>query len=125
MGMWVSFLAALALVLVAGCNGGTDQTPLPGADLDCKEAARGGQLVACNEDKGVALVYFEQAGQYYLIPLRVASVEDFRAKTNWAWDHWDVWLKENIDVCDANIGPHPDSLMLQLSPDDLRPAQCR
>jgi len=121
----VSFLAALALVLVGACGGGTDRTPLSGADLDCKEAARGGQLVACNEDKGVALVYFEQARQYYLIPLRVASVEDFRAKTNWAWDHWDVWRKENIDICDANIAPDPNSLMPQLSPDDLRPAQCR
>jgi hypothetical protein len=123
--MWVSFPAALALVLVAACGGGASQTPLPGADLDCKEAARGGQLVACNEDKGVALVYFEQAGQYGLIPLRVASVDDFRAKTDWAWNHWDVWRKENIDVCDANIAVDPSSLMLQLSPDDLRPAQCR
>jgi hypothetical protein len=127
-------LAALAgLVILAGAGlvvfliwlGDGEQTPLAGADLDCNEAARGGELAACNEDKGVALVYFDQAGQYYLIPLRVASVEDFRAKTDWAWNDWDVWEKENIDICDANIGPHPDSLMLQLSPDDLRPAECR
>jgi hypothetical protein len=90
--------------------------------------------VACNEERGLALVYFEnpyapegpgKVDQYYLIPLRVASVEDFRAKTEWAWNHWDVWEKKNVDICDANIGPHPDSLMVQLSPDDLRPAQCR
>ena len=132
--IWLPVLAALALVLVTACGRGTGQTPLAGADLDCAEAARGGKLVACNEEKGVALIYFENAygpeglqkvDQYVLIPLRVASVEDFRAKTNWAWKHWDVWRKENIDVCDANIAADPSSVMLQLSPDDLRPAECR
>jgi hypothetical protein len=63
--------------------------------------------------------------RYFLIPLRVASVEGFRSKRGWAWEHWDVWQKEDIDICDVKLGPIPDSLMLELSPTDFKPAECR
>ena len=122
---------AVFFTLFADEDGGA--TPLPGAVLDCQHAVPG-ELVACNEDRGVALTHVEEAygpqgpqkvDQYFLIPLRVASVDDFRAKTSWAWKHWDVWRRENIDICEVKLAAEPNSLMLELSPEDLIPAQCR
>ena len=125
---------ALALALMAACGDGNGQTPLPGSFRDCEAAAAAIlQVVACNDARGVVLLYKETAygpqgiqkvDQYFLIPLRVASVDDFRAKRDWAWEHWDVWQKENIDVCDVKLGPEPNSLMLQLAPEDFKPPGC-
>jgi len=66
-----------------------------------------------------------EVNQYILIPLRVASVEDLRAKRDWAWNHWDVWEKEKIDICKVNLAVEPNSLMLQLkAPEDFFPPEC-
>lgn len=138
--------AAAASILLAACNGGgAEQTPTPtvtpaplaGAVLSCKDAGPG-ELIACNEERGIALTYVEEAyrleglepekvkvNQYVLTPLRVTSVEDLRGKRDWAWTKWDVWGKEEIDICEVKLSVQPESLMLQLeAPEDFLPPRC-
>ena len=135
--IWLSAVGFLALALMAACGSGGAQTPLPGAVKDCHQAAQylgRAQLIDCEEEKGVALVHleltygprgWEEVDQYFLTPLRVASLNDFRAKRDWAWEHWDVWEREDIDICEVKLGHIPDSLTPQLSPTDFKPAECR
>ena len=88
-------------------------------------------MIDCDEEKGVVLVYKEylpsgeKVDRYWLIPLRVASVDDFRAKRDWAWEHWDVWEREDIDICEVELGPIPNEpLIFELAYDDFKPPQC-
>ena len=63
--------------------------------------------------------------QYFLVPLSVTSVDDLRAKRDWAWKHWDVWERKSIDVCRVYLAVWPNSLMDQLEiPGDFSPQEC-
>jgi hypothetical protein len=97
-------------------------------------AAGPGELIACDEARGVALTYMGEeyapgglvkVNQYFLVPLSVASVDDLRAKRDWAWKHWDVWERKNIDICRVYLAVWPNSLMGQLEiPEDFSPREC-
>jgi len=124
---------ALAVFFVLFGDEG-EATPLVGSVQDCRMAAGPGELIACDEARGVALTYMGEeyapgglvrVNQYFLVPLSVASVDDLRGKRDWAWRHWDVWERENIDVCRAYLAVWPNALMDQLEiPEDLWPQEC-
>jgi hypothetical protein len=132
-------LAAGALILSTTC-GGSEQsvapqpsaTPLPGAYLSCQEA--GPELIACDEDAGIAVTYWKEAytstgikevNQYFLVPLRVTSADDWRQKRDQGLE-WDIWEERDIDICAVKLVVEPNSLMFQLKlPDDLVPPGCR
>ena len=137
-------LAAGALILSTTCGGGQQPvapqpsaTPLPDAYLSCKDVSPG-ELIACNEEKGIALTYIEEAyrlegseaqkvkvNQYFLVPLRVTSADDWREKRDRGLD-WDVWERLNIDICTVEIVIRPQSLMFELNlPEDVIPPECR
>jgi len=111
-----------------------EATPLAGSVQGCRMAAGPGELIACEKARGVALTYMGEeyapgglvkVNQYFLVPLSVASVDDLRAKRDWAWEHWDVWEREDIDICRAKLGVFPNSLMSQLQvPEDFSPREC-
>ena len=134
-------LAVGALILSTGCGGSEGSvppqpsaTPLPGAALSCQEAGPGPELIACDEDAGIAVTYAKEAytstglkevNQYFLVPLRVTSVEDWRQKRDRGLD-WGIWEELNIDICAVKLVIEPNSLMLELElPDDLVPPGCR
>jgi hypothetical protein len=134
-------LAAGALILSTACGGSEESaapqpsaTPLPGAPLSCQEAGPGPELIACDEDAGIAVTYAKEAytstgikevNQYFLVPLRVTSAEDWRQKRDRGLE-WDIWERLNIDICEVKLVIEPNSLMFQLKlPEDVVPPECR
>jgi len=134
LGVLLVLVGAALAVLFSLFGDEGEATPLAGAVQDCRMAAGPGELIACDEARGVALTYMGEeyapgglvkVNQYFLVPLSVASVDDLRAKRDWAWKHWDVWERKNIDICRVELAVWPNSLMGQLEiPEDFSPREC-
>ena len=134
-GVLIALVGAGLAVYFVLFGGEGKATPLVGSVQDCRMAAGPGELIACDKARGVALTYMGEeyapgglvkVNQYYLVPLSVTSVDDLRTKRDRAWKHWDVWDRENIDICRVYLAVWPNSLMDQLEvPEDFSPQECR
>ena len=122
----LAILIAGVLIFLAACGGEVEKTPLPGSFLSCQEAKLG-EIKYCDEEKGIAISYIQEADQYFVIPLRVASADDWRKKKDRGFK-LSFWKDQGIDdLCQVKVKAwiEPNELVEEIMPEETNPPGCR
>ncbi|MDP2950688.1 MAG: hypothetical protein Q8P22_14290 [Chloroflexota bacterium] len=120
------FIAGFLILLTACGSEEVERIPLPESFLSCQEAKLG-EIKYCDEEKGIAISYIQEVDQYFVIPLKVTSVDDWRKKKDRGFK-LSFWKDQGIDdLCQVKVKAwiEPNELVEEIMPEETNPPGCR